>query len=129
MRAIDLVALHQLDVTQPGGDRLDRLQHVDEHPLVGLHQPGEGRRILIGGVEDVGDIGQAGQHGPRGRGVVQVDTHMAHPLGVLAPAPREPDHLPATQLSQVGDEVAADHPTGPDHQCHVVHHLAPIAIS
>jgi hypothetical protein len=51
VRAVNLVALHQLNAPRARGDGLDRLQGVDEHPLVGLDQLGEVRPVLVGGVE------------------------------------------------------------------------------
>ena len=70
--AVDLVALHQLHVPQPRGGGLDRPQHVDEHPLVGLDQFGE-RRPVLGGVEHVRHVLEAGQRPPGVGGVKQVD--------------------------------------------------------
>ena len=53
VRSVDLVALHELDVAEICRDWLDRMQGVNEHPLVGLDQLREARTILVGGIEHV----------------------------------------------------------------------------
>jgi hypothetical protein len=87
VRAVDLVALHELHVPQFIGDRLDRVQRVDQHPLVRLNQARERRRVLVGGIEDVGHVREAAELHLRVLRIEQVDADVPYSLRRFPTAP------------------------------------------
>ena len=123
VRAVDLVALHEAHVPQPGRCGLHRVHHVLQHGLVRSQQRRAGRSILVGGVEQVRDPGQPGEGVARALRVEQVGGDVPDPPTVRAAAAGEPHHLPVPECGQVLSQPVSDDAVRSDDQRRVRAHV------